>query len=168
MIVLCIGSAACSAPLTRVLYTRPEATPLSAGDAYLVAGDYRSAIDEYERFLRENPANPDASRVRATRAILALLAREGTLRQELQRTIAIREAELERASTELSALQDRLTSQETELERLQLSSFQIWRVHEIREDQLHRVMAALAEAQRAKKDLELLKSLDLQLEQRVR
>ncbi len=145
-----------------------EPALLNPGDAFLVAGNYQAAIEQYDRFLRANPASPDASRVRATRAILDRLSREDAVRRELERTIAMRDVELERAWNELAALQYRVTWQESELERLRLSSFQIWRAHEIREHELHRVTAALAEAKRAKKDLELLKSLDLQLEQRVR
>ncbi len=175
IIALCVGLGACTTPLTRSAYkhsestdTASEATRLTPGDAQLVAGNYRAAIDQYDSFLRANPASPDASRMRATRAILGRLARDEAIRQELERAITIRDTELERAWNELAALQHRVAWQDGEIERLRLSSFQIWRAHEIREDELQRVMAALAEAKRAKKDLELLKSLDLQLEQRVR
>ncbi len=48
---------------TRELVTR--------GDDQLVAGNYRGALTMYDQFLRSNPQDAVADRVRATRALLA-------------------------------------------------------------------------------------------------
>jgi tetratricopeptide (TPR) repeat protein len=44
---------------------------LNRGDRQLVAGNYRAAITTYDEFLRGNPLDPSAGRVRATRSLLA-------------------------------------------------------------------------------------------------
>ena len=44
---------------------------LTRGDSQLVAGNYRAAITTYDQFLRSNPQDPSAERVRATRTLLA-------------------------------------------------------------------------------------------------
>jgi hypothetical protein len=44
---------------------------LTRGDGQLVAGNYRGAIAMYDQFLRANPEDPSAERVRATRKLLA-------------------------------------------------------------------------------------------------
>ncbi len=81
---------------TRELVTR--------GDDQLVAGNYRGALTMYDQFLRSNPQDAVADRVRATRALLA---------RYLQA-----EEEAARARPELTDLRAEVTRLRAALEKL--------------------------------------------------
>jgi signal transduction histidine kinase len=98
---------------------------LARADAELAAANYREALDLYDRFLKERPADPAATRARASRGALdRLLAAESQI-ERLEREAAGRDAELQRLQrdvaardAELARLRRDLTARQTEVERL--------------------------------------------------
>jgi signal transduction histidine kinase len=98
---------------------------LARADAELAAANYREALDLYDRFLKERPADPAATRARASRGALdRLLAAESQI-ERLEREAAGRDAEVQRLQrdvaardAELARLRRDLTARQTEVERL--------------------------------------------------
>ena len=173
--ILCVGLTACAAPLRPPPPTAAAPPKLSdRGDEQLIAGNYLAAIDYYNEFLRANPGDPAAPRVRVTQQILGRLLQAESRIPELQRDVAAGRRDLQAARDEAARIQGELTAREHEVERLRASARHmehVQRVQQLREDDLlqalNRLIATLAEAKRLKKDLETLKTIDIKLERRL-
>jgi septal ring factor EnvC (AmiA/AmiB activator) len=125
----------------------PSVLLLAEADGLLAEGNYDDAVTAYDDFLRLFPHDGAASRVRATRAILASLvatnAEVTRLREQTQTT-----------ERDLARLRRDLTVRQTELTRLR---------QELAERQAE--LARLSEeTDGLRLDLERLKSVDLRLE----
>lgn len=103
----------------------PTSPLLARGDARLASGDYRAAIALYDEFLRREPTDPAAARVRATRLALARLLESAAALDQLRAEAVQRAGELARARRELEAAQAETTRLRADLERIKALDLQL-------------------------------------------
>lgn len=103
----------------------PTSPLLARGDARLGSGDYRAAIAFYDEFLRREPDDPAAARVRATRLALARLLESEAALEQLRDEGAQRAGEQARARRELEAARAETTRLRADLERIKALDLQL-------------------------------------------